>query len=59
MVPIEWGQETYDELTKLGITGQFNPLKNTLHELKKRELLDLQEWILKKLPVLNTPTPKL
>lgn len=59
LVPIEWGQETLQELTKLGVSGELFPLKGTLHELKKRELLDLQEWILKKLPPTVTPSPKL
>lgn len=51
LVPIEWGQETFDKLLKLGVKGSFTPLKNTLHELKTQELLDLEEWILKKLPI--------
>ncbi|XP_055847557.1 lysophospholipase-like protein 1 [Episyrphus balteatus] len=53
MVPSSWGQESYDELTKLGVKGQFSLLQNTLHELKKRELLDIQEWISVKLPPLT------
>lgn len=40
LVPIEWGQETFENLSKLGVKGSFTPLKNTLHELKKQELLD-------------------
>lgn len=59
LVPIEWGQETLQELTKLGVSGELSPLKGTLHELKKTELLDLQEWILKKLPQAGNHTPKL
>ncbi|XP_023175490.1 lysophospholipase-like protein 1 [Drosophila hydei] len=54
LVPLEWGLETFESLQKLGITGTFIPLKNTLHELKRSSLLDLQEWIAKKLPPLNT-----
>ncbi|CAH0560052.1 unnamed protein product [Brassicogethes aeneus] len=45
LVPIEWGIETYKELDKLGIDVNFNRFKNTMHELKKREILDLFEWI--------------
>ncbi|XP_017855954.1 PREDICTED: lysophospholipase-like protein 1 [Drosophila arizonae] len=54
LVPLEWGLETFESLQKLGVTGTFTPLKNTLHELKRSSLLDLQEWIAKKLPPLST-----
>ncbi|KAH8311663.1 hypothetical protein KR044_007397, partial [Drosophila immigrans] len=50
LVPLEWGQETWDSLHKLGVSGTFTPLKNTLHELKNKSMLSLEEWILKKLP---------
>lgn len=50
LVPLEWGKESYDKLTSLGVKGEFTTLANTLHELKKKELLSLQEWILSKLP---------
>uniref|UniRef100_A0A1A9ZM90 palmitoyl-protein hydrolase n=1 Tax=Glossina pallidipes TaxID=7398 RepID=A0A1A9ZM90_GLOPL len=53
LVPSEWGKESFDNLVKLGVEGSFNILPNTLHELKKRELLDIQEWILTKLPALD------
>lgn len=53
LVPIEWGQESFEKLTNLGVKGTFTPLKHTLHELKKQELLDLEEWILQKLPPLD------
>ncbi|BFF91671.1 lysophospholipase-like protein 1 [Drosophila madeirensis] len=53
MVPLEWGLETFESLQTLGVNGTFNPLKNTLHELKKSSLLDLQQWILEKLPPLE------
>ncbi|XP_017966747.2 lysophospholipase-like protein 1 [Drosophila navojoa] len=54
LVPLEWGLETFESLQKLGVTGTFKPLKNTLHELKRSSLLDLQEWIVKKLPPLSS-----
>ncbi|XP_057670907.1 lysophospholipase-like protein 1 [Diorhabda carinulata] len=50
MVPISWGKKTFEELTKLGISAEFHPIKNTLHELKKNEILQLLEWIQKILP---------
>lgn len=45
MVPLEWGKETYKNLTSLGITGEFVPVKNCMHELKKSELEGLLKWI--------------
>ncbi|XP_053950175.1 lysophospholipase-like protein 1 [Anastrepha ludens] len=54
LVPLEWGKGTYEKLIQLGAKGNFISLDNTLHELKKRQLLDIQEWILKKLPPLES-----
>lgn len=53
MVPIDWGKKTFDELTKRGVKGDFIPIKNTLHELKKSELLDLEKWLGEILPPLD------
>lgn len=50
LVPIEWGENTYQNLLNLGIKAQFNQIKNTQHELKKDEMKKLSEWILKVLP---------
>lgn len=50
LVPIAWGEETFSNLKSLGINGNFVRLTNTFHELKKRELLILNNWIQKKLP---------
>lgn len=54
MVPISWGKKTYEELTKLGVTGEFVPLGYTLHELKKTELQGLFKWIEGVLPPLDS-----
>ncbi|XP_030763560.1 lysophospholipase-like protein 1 [Sitophilus oryzae] len=54
MVPITWGQKTFEELTKLNVKGEFVPLVYTLHELKKSELEGLFKWINKTLPPLET-----
>lgn len=54
VVPIEWGRETQDGLKCVGIKTEFIPIKNTMHELKKSELLKLQEWIGQQLPPLET-----
>ncbi|XP_055316510.1 lysophospholipase-like protein 1 [Sitodiplosis mosellana] len=54
LVPMSWGKETYDELLSLGVTGEFKTLKNALHELKANELLEIQEWISKLVPPLES-----
>lgn len=54
LVPCEWGKKTYDQLTALGVKGEFIPLKNTMHELKTNEILEIQDWISKVLPPLDT-----
>lgn len=45
MVPIHWGETTYNALKQAGINATFKPIKNTMHELKKHEILDLFKWI--------------
>lgn len=50
LVPIEWGRETFENLSALGVKGEFVPLRNTLHELKKNEILGLFDWLTKILP---------
>lgn len=57
LVPMSWGKDTYDQLTELGVSGEFKTLKNTLHELKASELNEIQDWILKLLPMLDTDIP--
>lgn len=53
LVPSSWGKESYDELISLGVQGDFRSLKNTLHELKANQLLELHDWIVKLLPPLD------
>lgn len=50
LVPLSWGQTTFETLTKLGVKGEFVPIKNTMHELKKNEIANLFQWILKVVP---------
>lgn len=50
MVPIEWGRESYENLTRLGVKGEFVTIRNAMHEIKKNEILGLFEWIKKVLP---------
>lgn len=54
LVPISWGQKTYKDLSQLGINAEFIPLRNTMHELKKNEIVDLLRWIQKTLPPLES-----
>lgn len=53
LVPMDWGKNTFEKLTSLGVTGEFVPLKHTLHELKTREILQLIDWINKLLPAVE------
>lgn len=50
LVPIAWGRETFENLTELGVKGEFVSLRNTMHELKKNEIVGLFEWLSKILP---------
>lgn len=54
LIPISWGQQTYKNLTKIGINGKFIPVKNTMHELKKNEIEGLFQWIENILPSLES-----
>ncbi|VEN60038.1 unnamed protein product [Callosobruchus maculatus] len=54
LVPISWAQKTFQELTKLGVKGEFTPVKNTLHEIKQNEIEDLFRWIEKILPPVDS-----
>lgn len=53
LVPLTWGESTYKKLTDMGVQGNFNIVKNTLHELKHGELTDLFNWIEHKLPAVD------
>lgn len=53
LVPAEWGRRTFERLKSFNVTGEFIMVKNTMHELKTQELLDLQTWILDTLPPLD------
>lgn len=54
LVPMDWGRNTFDKLTELGVQGEFVPLRNTLHELKTREITQLIEWINTNLPPVDS-----
>ncbi|KAM8717030.1 hypothetical protein ACLKA7_003838 [Drosophila subpalustris] len=50
VVEFAWGKETFNNLTELGVSGSFTELPNTVHELQKSSLIDIEQWILQKLP---------
>ncbi|XP_034475379.1 lysophospholipase-like protein 1 [Drosophila innubila] len=50
VVEFDWGFETFNTLIKLGVSGSFTVLHDTTHELQKSSLLDIEQWILQKLP---------
>lgn len=54
LVPSEWGRRTFAKLQKLGVKGSFVPLKNTMHELKISEMVELQQWIADTIPPLDS-----
>ncbi|XP_066991703.2 lysophospholipase-like protein 1 isoform X2 [Anabrus simplex] len=53
LVSDEWGSQTANILRKLGVDVQFHIIKDAEHELTKRELLQLMDWINEKLPPLS------
>lgn len=53
-MPAEWGRKTFEELRKRGVTGDFTALRNTLHELKRTEMLDLEKWLNEIVPPLES-----
>lgn len=50
MVPISWGEKTHETLKELGAKGEFFSVRNTMHELKKKEIEDLFDWISQVVP---------
>lgn len=53
LVPPAWGRKTFDELKMRGVKGDFVSLRNTMHELKKVEMLELEKWLQDILPPLE------
>lgn len=54
MVPLLWAKETFDELATLGVNGEFKTLENTPHKLRAVQLFEIQDWIQKLLPPLQS-----
>lgn len=55
LVQLDWGRKTFEALRQLGVRGEFVVTKNTLHELKRAQMLRLQEWIGALLPPAEQP----
>ncbi|XP_043503578.1 lysophospholipase-like protein 1 [Polistes fuscatus] len=45
LVPIQWGEETYNNLKKLGVNATFVPLQRTEHELIETEIQQFIYWV--------------
>lgn len=50
LVLLKWGQETFGMLEERGIKGEFHVLNGAFHELKRREILQLRNWISERIP---------
>lgn len=50
LVPIQWGEESSNNLKELGVNVQFVPLNNVDHELDATEIKSFKEWLLNILP---------
>ncbi|XP_053971874.1 lysophospholipase-like protein 1 [Hylaeus anthracinus] len=50
LVPLRWGEKTYNNLKELGVSGQFIPLDHVGHELSRPEIESLKKWVLSILP---------
>lgn len=47
LVELKWAENTFYELKKAGVTGNFYSLSNTQHELTRSGLNKLHSWLLK------------
>lgn len=50
LVPLKWGEATVEKLKSHNVDVEFKVLKNTLHEMKTRELEEVWSWINKLIP---------
>ncbi|KAK6182263.1 hypothetical protein SNE40_009983 [Patella caerulea] len=50
LVKYEWGEKTCNQLKSLGVTTNFNSFPKLSHELDKKELHMLRDWIAKIIP---------
>ncbi|XP_028035472.1 lysophospholipase-like protein 1 [Bombyx mandarina] len=50
LVPLKWGEETYQKLKSLGIQGSFFVQERLGHSLNRRGIKIIKDWIDEKLP---------
>lgn len=50
LVPLEWGEESANNLKDLGVNVKFIPLQNIEHELSREEIQSWKDWLLDILP---------
>ncbi|KAK3593185.1 hypothetical protein CHS0354_039669 [Potamilus streckersoni] len=51
LILYDWGHTTFDKLKELGVQGEFHSYNKLYHDLQKQELIKLQEWIMKVIPL--------
>lgn len=50
LVPIKWGEDSFEKLKQLGVNGNFMVVQDAEHELRSKELHSIDKFILSKLP---------
>ncbi|XP_068618787.1 lysophospholipase-like protein 1 [Battus philenor] len=50
LVELSWGQRTFEELKKLGVTGEFHVMERLGHSINKKGMHLIRDWIEKLLP---------
>ncbi|XP_068627486.1 acyl-protein thioesterase 1 homolog 1-like [Battus philenor] len=50
LVELSWGQRTFEELKKLGVTGEFHVMERLGHSINKKGMHLIGDWIEKLLP---------
>ncbi|XP_041352716.1 lysophospholipase-like protein 1 [Gigantopelta aegis] len=48
LVMYEWGEDSFQKLKSLGVEGQFHTLSHLQHELNRKEIELLKQWIVEK-----------
>lgn len=50
----KWGVATYQELTRLGVPGEFHTMIGIKHEIRMEQLLKVEKWARQLLPPLTS-----
>ena len=45
-----WAKDTFTNLSRLGVQGEYHLLPNVSHELDRKEFHKLYSWLLTKIP---------